>query len=377
MRTNKIFLVFGLLSALHTFSQQEVVVTETTLALGFEQASEVFYSFATGDEIVFNMNMIKGKHIKAVEIVELPNKVVFSAFKANTIRDKRIKVSNKGLYAFRFYSSSLTNRVCQYRIGRIPGSPSTKNFNTNWKWLTVKDTIYTPYQKDSLTGYKTVKFQETVRELKETKLEEIMLFEKTQTVHSYYNENISRTFLKVSLPMVQNTATIEQSILAWSYWIGVGQESREAYKKNLASTTNALGKVANLYYKTPLAGIAVGAIPSLITPQTGEDVSYYFITDYANAVQFYNKQEFLQFDKGKGRAAYGRNDKLKEGTFYIGLSNDNKLRGIEVDVKVMAVKQVNIYENIVYDRERQEPQYVTLNKARMDISETKIRVPAD
>ncbi|WP_394970379.1 hypothetical protein [uncultured Croceitalea sp.] len=132
-----------------------------------------------------------------------------------------------------------------------------------------------------------------------------------------------------------------------------------------------------MYYQTPLAGIAVGEISSLITPQTGEDVNYYFIPDYQNAQLFYNKQQFLQFDNGKGRAAYGRNDRLIKGTFYIGLLNDNEWRGIEVDIKVMAVKQVKIYENVIYKRERQEPQYVTLNKTRMNIDETKIRVPVE
>ncbi|MFD2586136.1 hypothetical protein ACFSQJ_04300 [Croceitalea marina] len=377
MKMNNVFLVIALVVSFNVFSQQRIVVTETTLSLGFDQVAEVFYSFAKGDEIVFNMNMIQGKHIKAVEIVELPNNVVFSAFKAMVLRDKRIKVRNKGLYAFRFYSSSLTNRVCRYRIDRVPVSPATKNFNTNWKWHIVRDTVYTPYQQDSLMGYRTVKYQETVRELKSTKLEEIMLFEKTQTVHSFYNENISRAVLKVDLPAVYNTAMKEEQILAWAYWIGVGQESREAYKKNLSSITKSLGKVADLYYQTPLAGIAVGEISSLITPQTGEDVNYYFISDYQNAQLFYNKQQFLQFDNGKGRAAYGRNDRLIKGTFYIGLLNDNEWRGIEVDIKVMAVKQAKIYENVIYKRERQEPEYLTLNKTRMNINETKIRVPVE
>ena len=231
MKMSKVYLVVALVVCFNGLSQQRVAVTETTLALGFDQTAEVFYSFAAGDEIVFNMNMVQGKHIKAIEIVELSNNVVFSAFKASVIRDKRIKVTSKGLYAFRFYSSSLTNRVCRYRIDRIPSSPNTKNFNTNWKWLTVRDTIYTPYQQDSLTGYKNINYQETVKELKSTKLEEIMLFEKTQTVHSFYNENVSRTFLKVDLPKVYNTSMKEEQILAWAYWIGVGQESREAYKK--------------------------------------------------------------------------------------------------------------------------------------------------
>lgn len=377
MRMSNIFNVTALLYCISIIGQERIPVTETTLSLSFDQTVEVYYGFASGDEIVFNMNMLQGKHIKYVEIVELPSNIIFTEFKAHIIRDKRIKVRKKGIYLFRFYSSSLTNRVCKYKIDRIPVSPKTRNFNTGWKWLTVRDTIYTPYQQDSLIGHQTIKYQETIRELKEEKLEEIMLFEKTQTVHSFYNENISRTFLKVDLPSIYNTTMKEEQLLAWSYWIGVGQESREAYEKNLNTITNSLSKAANRYYQTPLAGLAIGEISNLITPQIGEDVNYYFIPDYQNAQQFYNKQQFLQFDNGKGRAAYGRNDRLKEGTFYIGLLNDNQWRGIEVDVKVMVVKQIKTYENVVHNRERQEPQYVTLNKTRMDINESKIRISVE
>ena len=377
MKRSKIYFWILSLLGFSAISQERIPVTESTGSLAFDQTAEVLYSFAAEDEIIFNLNMIKGKHLKAVEIVELPNNVVFSSFKTSAIKNKRITVRNKSLYAFRFYSSSITNRVFSYRIDRIPADASTRNFNTNWKWLTARDTVYTPFQQDSLVGYKTIKYQETLKELRDTRLEEIMLLEKTQTVHSYYNENSSRSYLKVDLPNVRSTPLREENILAWSYWIGVGQESREAYQRNLASLFTAVGKVASTYYQTPLAGLALGEISNLIIPQTGEDVEYYFIPDHQNAQLFYNRQQFLQFDMGKGRAAYSRNDRLKEGTFYIGLSNDNQLQGIEVDVKIMVIKEVKTYENVLYNRERQEPQYMTLNKTRMDINETQIRVPVE
>lgn len=216
-----------------------------------------------------------------------------------------------------------------------------------------------------------------MRELKDTQIEEIMLFEKSEKVHSFYNENKSKTYLKVDLPTLKNDEYREENLEAWSYWIGVGQEGHEAYKKNLKSISKLVGKAADVYYQTPLAGIAVGAVTELIIPQTGEDVQYYFISDFQNVQLFYSNQQFLQFDMGKGRAAYGRNDKIKQGVFYIGLSNDNEIRGIDVEVKVLAVKEIKIFENVTYDREKEEPQYVTLDKTRMNINETKVRVPVE
>lgn len=209
-------IIIFLLTINLAFSQEPILVTESTIILDLEQSKELFFSFAEGDEIVFNMDMVKGKHIKEIEVIEMPSNTLLTEFKATGVNDKHIQIRNKGIYKFRFYSSSITRRVCKIKIHRIPANESTKDFNTNWKWKTLRDTTYTAYQEDSLVGYKTVKFQETLRELKETKTEEIMLFEKSQKVHSYYNENISRTYLKVDLPLLNNTDLKEENLVAWS-----------------------------------------------------------------------------------------------------------------------------------------------------------------
>jgi hypothetical protein len=374
----KLFVIFSALFVFNlTFSQEPILVTESTIMLDLEQTKELFFSFAEGDEIIFDMQMVKGKHIKEIEIIEMPSNSIISEFKVGSINNKRIQIRNKGIYKFRFFSSSLTRRVCKIKVKRIPANTSTKNFNTNWEWEVKRDTTYTAYQEDSLVGYQTIKYKETVKELRDTKLEEILLMDKSQKVHSFYNENPSRTYLSVNLPLLNNSSLKEERLLAWSYWIGVGQEAQDAYTENMNSVSKLIEKAASSYYQTPLAGVAVGAISELIIPQAGEDVQYYFVEDYQNIQQFLNNQQFLQFDMGKGRAAYGRNDRLKQGTFYIGLSNDNLTQGIEVDIKVLAVKEVKIYENVTYDREKEEPQFITLNKTRMNIKKTKVRVPVE
>lgn len=137
------------------FSQQKPIhIAELTIKLTFQETKELFYSFAEGDEVIFDFKMVKGKHLKEIEIIELPSNSIFMEFKAKKI-NRRIKIRKKGLYKFKFYSSSLTNRVCKIKINRIPLSEETRGFNTSWKWKTLKDTVYTPYTKDSIVGYKT------------------------------------------------------------------------------------------------------------------------------------------------------------------------------------------------------------------------------
>jgi len=373
----KLLLFSVILISQNIFSNSEpILITESTIKLGFDQTQVLFYSFAEGDEIVFNFEMIKGKHIKEVQIIELPSNLIFAEFKAQNISDKKIKVKNKGVYAFRFYSSSLSNRVCRIKISRIPAIPSTENFNTNWKWRTLTDTVYTPYTIDSIIGYNIIKYKERVRELIKTEKIEELLLNKTQRVHSYWNENNSHTYLKVGFPNPILTDLKEEKVIAWAYWIGVGEEAQQAYKENASSVGNLAKGITSLY-GTPLAGFAIGTISELIIPKTGEDVAYWFIPDYENVQKFVNREPFLQFDKGKGIAAYGKNTNKIQDIFYIGLHNDNNYQGINVEVKIVVVKEIKIFENREYEREKQEPIIVILHKTRMNINQTKIRVPVD
>ncbi|WP_420571935.1 hypothetical protein [Kordia sp.] len=352
-----------------------VDVTSLSIKLSFQQTIDHYYSFDEGDEIIFNLEMIKGRHIKSIEITALPSNILLSEFKTKKLVNQRIKVKKKCVVRFRFYSSSITKRVCRVKIQRIPSDASKNNFNTDWKWKVIRDTTYVNYSEDSLTGYTTIHFKEKKRELKGEKLEEILVFDKSQKVHSCFKGN-NRTYLKVGLPRLTNTEFREERLVSWAYWVGVGEESQNAYQDNLKSIKNVTKSVAS-YYTTPLGALAIGEITNLILPNIGEDVQYYFIRDYENTQLFLNEKQFLQFDMGKGRAAYGRSDRFPEGDFYIALSNDNKITPINVNVKVIAMKQIQLYEDVVYNRERKEPQYVTLYKTRMKINETKIRIPVE
>ncbi|WP_026914887.1 hypothetical protein [Christiangramia portivictoriae] len=370
------FLLLLLIPFLNFANNTPILVTESSVSLNMDETKEFFFSFDKGDEIVFNLEMIKGRNIKAVEIIELPNKQVFSAFKAENISNKTINVREKGVYAFRFYSSSLTTRVCNVRISRKYGESGNPNFDTGWEWKTLKDTTYSNYTIDSITGYNKIKYKDTLRTLVKTDTIDETLFSKSQRVHSYYNENPSSAYLKVDLPQNTFSDLKEDKVLAWAYWIGVGQESQEAYKENIHSISGMAEGLSGLYDVSPLSKLAIGTITDLMIPKTGEDVSYYFMQGFENVQKFMAGTQFYQFDNGKGIAAYGRNNRLTQGTFYIGLSNDNDWHGINVDVKVIAIRQIDHYRKDIVDKIREEPIIVQVNKTRMNIQESKIRVPA-
>ncbi len=374
MKKKLLVLLLSTLSS-NLFSQEKpILITEQSIIVRSGETKEIFYSLMEGDEIIFNLEMVKGKSIKEVEVVELPSNSIFTDFKTERIKNKNLKIRNKALYKFSFHNSSIAKRVCKIRLERIPENETKRNFNTNWKWKALRDTLYIPYTVDSITGYRTVKFQESKRELIKTETKEALLFNKNQRVHSYLNENGNLTSLRVDLPRPIITELREEKIISWAYWIGVGEEAQKAYIQN-SETISSLATDLTTTFATPLAGIAIGTLTQLILPSTGEDVGYSFIPDYANAQKYVSNQTYMQFDTGKGIAAYGKNSNRLTGTFYIGLYNDNQIQGIDVEVKIVIIKEIKTFENKIYNKEKEEPITVILNKKKMEVKETRIRIP--
>lgn len=377
MKKTFIALVLIVIFSLHGIGQENPIdVAELTLKIGVGKTEELFYSFAKDDQIVFSFEEVKGKPLKEIEVIELPNNSKFMDYKTSSIPDKKIKVAKKSVYKFSFRNTALKGRICKIKIQRIPKSPQAISFNTDWKWKTLYDTTYTPYTEDSLVGYDTLKYKETIKELMKTEKVDDMIMDKTQRVHSYWNENPSRTYLRVDLPGNKIEQYKEEKTIAWAYWIGVGEEASQAYEENV----NSVGKLASglaSTFGTPLAGVAVGAVTELLTPKNGEDVQYAFISSFENVQAFLAQQTYYQFDQGKGVAAYGKSSNGLQGTFYIGLYNDNQTTGIDVNVKIVVIKEVKYYEEVEYDREKIEPKYVSLNKERMEVQTRKIRTTVE
>jgi hypothetical protein len=377
MKKTMLASVLSLITFTSSYGQLDPIdVADLTLKISGTGDEELYYGFAEGDQMIFSFEEINGKELKEIEIIELPSNSKFMDYKSVKIDNKKISVNKRSVYLFKFKNSAISGRICKVKIQRIPKTVDQITFNTNWEWKTLYDTTYVAYTQDSLVGYDTLKYKENVKELITTESIDEMILDKTQKVHSYMNDNSSYTYLRVDLPQNRKETYIEEVVTAWAYWIGVGEESSQAYAQNIKTVGKIASGVASVY-GTPLAGVAVGAVTELLTPKSGEDVTYAFIADFQNVQAFLAGQAYYQFDKGKGIAAYGKNTNRLQGTFYIGLHNDNDWYGIDVNVKIVVIKQIKTYEDVEYDREKIEPKYVKLNKQRMVINKRQIRVNAN
>ena len=267
-----------------------VEVADLTLKVGGLSTEELYYGFAEGDEIVFSFEEVRGKDLKEIEITELPSNSKFMDFKSKLITEKRIKVRKASVYKFSFRNTAVSGRICKVNIMRVPATEGLAHFITDWEWQAVLDTTWVPYTQDSLVGYDTLRFKETVKELLSKERVDDLIIDKTQRVHSYFNPSSSKTHLRIDLPPVKKEKYYEEEILAWAYWLGVGEEANEAYKKNVATMGELASGVATTF-GSPLAGLAVGAIAVLFAPTMGEDVEYWFVQDYSNVEAFISSKE--------------------------------------------------------------------------------------
>ncbi len=341
-----------------SLGQTPIEVTDMTLKIPPVGEETMYYAFAEGDQIVFNFQEIDNKELKEMEILEYPSTSKFMDFKATKVQDKRIQVMRTGIYKFRFSNGHLiSNRICKVKIERIPASEATKNFNTAIKWEVLADTTWNTYTKDVLVGYDTLLQQKTRRVLVKADSTEELILDKSQKVHSTTNENGNRSSLFFSLPQNIDTHLEEKRVVAWAYWIGVGEESNVAWQKNSQAITKAVSGAASIYM-TPIGGIAAGLVTSLLLPTSGEDIIYSLL-DEANLRLKNNNYQYRVYDQGKGIASYKRFTQtgIQQGKFHVLLENDNFMVGIDVNVKVSAIVEQKTFKDEEYTDQKVTPKY--------------------
>lgn len=357
--------------------QKRIEVADLTLKIGIGKTEVMHYGFEKEDEIIFNFEDQNGKTITEIEILEGTNNSKFKDFKTASVSNKRIKVNQRSVYSFIFKNTAALVRIVNVKIERIPSKKEHINFNTNWEYKTVYDTSFLSFTEDSLVGYDTTKYTLPEKKLVKTELKEEMLLQRTEKVHSSLSlEHSNKTTIIVDFPMPKKEAYKEEKVISWAYWIGVGQESRTAFAENIKTVSKLASTTASLLSLNPLVGFALGTVTNLIIPTSGEDVKYAFMSDYTNAEAFMNSQTYSQFQTGKGVAAYGKMEKMPSGRFYIGLLNDNAINAIDVDVKIVVIKEVKTYQNIEIPKFTARPKYLTVTKKKSVISERQTMVNA-
>ena len=352
-----------------------IEVAELNFKVSGLGSKQLYYGFEEGDEIVFSFEEEKGKKLKQIDIVKLPNTQSFSDYKTSKIENKKISVNNRAVYKFNFYNSSISKRTCNVVIKRVPKSKNTVSFNTDWEWKIDYDTTYVDYTVDSLVGYDTLYVEKLKKKLAKTDTISKIIVEKVERVHSQTAIGKSNeASIPVILPQNQylpdaNNPYKSTELYSWTYVLGVKDKVINQEKKamnklmsqglTLASGLDPTGTALSIK-------LGVDVLSMFSSPSTGDNVEYKFFK-YQNGTNY-------MFESGNREIVSGTNYDLLKGGFLIQLINDNFMDYIDVKVNIVANLIQKTWEDVPYLEEIVEPQYVKLKKTRMVVNKTSTRI---
>lgn len=354
---------------------QKITVAEVQLKLNGNKSEELMYGFAAGDRVILTMKA-GGASLGEVSVLQYPDVLKYKG--QNIDEEKReFTVTTKGVYVFRFNNTTKGKRTLNITLQRVPKDGATKNFNTAVKWASVPDTTWTVVGRDMVMGYDSLRVQKTRKVVaSEQKYEEIVI-DKSQRVNARTSFSDTRTFVDFDLPVNVVTKDESKKVVAWAYWVGVGEESNEFWKQNRKMIVGAV-QGATTYFTTPLGGIAAGALTNLMMPVNGEDVEY-GLTNAQGKGLFIQQKPYQPFDNGKGVAAYKRftDAKMQQGKFYVVMANDNLVQPIDVNVKVSAIIEHIKYKDERYTDYEVKPRYEKMMAKEAQITLVKTPVTSD
>jgi hypothetical protein len=373
---NKIVLLCLLVSGI-SFGQK-IDVAELQIKLKVGASEELLYGFAGGDKILFTVEEANGKTIHEVTIAEYPATVKFKGVDVKKEKNREITVNDKAVYKFTLGNNSKEERLCNVKIQRVAAKPELRNFNTAVKWITKQDTVYNSLTKDVVVGYDTVYAQKTRRVVDSEKRYEELVLDKNQRVDPKGTTfGANRTSVAFTLPAGSTGKDDTKEVIAWAYWVGVGEESNEFWKQNRKMIVGAV-QGATTMFTSPLGGIAAGAVTNLMLPTNGEDVVYALASEQ-NAKLFMADKAYKYLDTGKGIAAYKRitDSGLMKGKYCVLLENDNYVQPVDVSVKVSAIIEHIKYKNETYTDKVISPRYEKKIVREPQINTAKVPVTFD
>lgn len=302
------------------------------------KTEDFYYAFAEGDQIIFDFEMLKGKNLKEIEIIEYPSSSKFMDYETKKIKNQILQVNKTGIYIFRFKEKGMSKKVCKFSIQRIPKDETTTDFNTSVLFETKSKTTYQTKQR------KVIDKQ----------------YYDTQTSGGSVTVDAQKLGLTSNINHYQ--FSIPAGTLYWTYRIGVSQEVAKARKQDAVAFQTAMNdlsqNISTVLPKTSLAAYALGYLPKLTVSSAGEDVDYSLV-DYNNLQLFRAGQSYNGWIHQKGISVdvqkITNQNGPTSGTYYFTLRNDNQIDNIDVVIEIVTVKQVTTYKTETY----QEPNTVT------------------
>ncbi|WP_141119705.1 hypothetical protein [Lutibacter agarilyticus] len=300
-----------------------ITIMSGSLKLPGMQYKQYTFAFAQGDRIVFNYKELKNKAINKIEVFEMPSKLKFSRFKPTSISNEIITVPQTGIYVFKFTNTSLSKRVAELSIQRMPKDVSTIYFNTTPQKRIVSDTTFTTRIEKRL-----------VKTIYETKpIIDKQQFYINSGSNAMFKGGKSRIVIPISLPV----NTVE-----WYYTFSASRSEAEINK--ISSNMQLASELSQLIDQSGLLSFGIDQL----TQPPGADYCDVYLIDHANYSKFINKEGFSHYPIGTRENILSGTVKVKANlpNSYLGIKNPDSMNGIHFAIEVVAIVKENIYETV-------------------------------
>ncbi|MGH1337339.1 MAG: hypothetical protein ACRBFS_14540 [Aureispira sp.] len=350
--------LYGVLSVQAT-PIEPLLISEQEFKINGEEL--FFYAFEKGDQILFDLTVLKGNSLKEVEIGIYEGASRWRVEQTTNTLEQRLVVPKRAIYVFRIRSGG--PKKVALTIRRVPPHTSRVHFNSYVEWKTVVDTLRPRFRLEQTTVYDTTYQTHYRRVLYKKSQQMTTLLSRTERVSSKTNlQHDNTTSIPVELPALQRNEYLEERLLGWAYWIGVGQEGLENYNQELKKfLTLATAKVTG---KNLLAGLALGAYTVASNPPKGDNIIYEIWSTRKSG----RKLEA----GGNVTAAFGRFSTGNYRTLTIDLNNDNILNGLNVHLKLVAVTEQLHYRKETYQKRLITPLVKSEIKGKIHLVERSI-----
>lgn len=319
----KIVILLFLISQIGISQTTPINLMSGTIKIPGMQYQQLTLAFAKGDKIVFNFKEEGNKEINKIEIFELPSNLKFSDFKTANISNQIITVSQTGIYLFRLTNASLSKRIGNISIQRVPKDESTVNFNSTVVSRMVSDTTYT-----------TAVERRFVKSEYETNT---IINKQKYFINSGSNATFKGGKSRLAIPI-----TLPPNTAEWYYTF-----SSSRNEADINSVTNGMQLASELSNLIDQTGLLSFGVNQLTQPPGGNYCDVYLI-DYNNYNPFLSKGNFSHYPIGTRENIVSGTVKVNfiSNQLYLGIRNPDTTFGIHVVLEVVAITKKDSYEEV-------------------------------
>jgi hypothetical protein len=293
-----------------------------------EGMHEYIYAFAEGDQVDLYVQLLMGRELKVVELVQYPENSIFRSYELDTALTKTINIPQTGIYLLRLQEKGLGKKVCRFTLHRTPARPGLARFDTRVGWDIRQYPTYQVLYRSVTTG------------------------KRTDVVSLGGQATVSANKFGLKKPVSNYQFTLPPYTVRWAYRLAVGQAGTQARQQDAAKFSQLLKqgavKMAGYQPQTALAAFALGMTIDLTTTTTGEDVEYALV-DGPNLNKFLKYEPYQAFMQQPGVTvdAQRRYSPL-EGTYYFAMKSNNWMDDINVTIDIEAVTEIPIFDTETY-----------------------------